>query len=251
MFEFKREVRYIVIKQADVEAGRKAGRITHNDQFQLNAVADLLTVFRAEQGKSPLECVVVEKDWPEYEPVWHMIEASVTGKPAPADDVDTKARDVAREVMSLMSERQIGGMAQLQAKVQCLIAKAISPAPAPDAQPVGEVVAWAGTQLDKGITRAVDFRFLRFDVQPGAKLYEHPAPAPEAKYWAVVSGYQTRLCFSDKDARQLVHDNGGLCIERLAVLSTEKLWAEPTRCPHCSQAIGRGHICTGIKAGER
>ncbi|MFS7249311.1 hypothetical protein AB6869_19880 [Rahnella rivi] len=44
--------------------------------------------------------------------------------------------------------------------------------------PVGEIVAWAGTDREKGITREVDFRFLRFDVMPGTKLYAlKPAPA--------------------------------------------------------------------------
>lgn len=44
--------------------------------------------------------------------------------------------------------------------------------------PVGEIVAWAGTDREKGITREVDFRFLRFDVLPGTKLYAvRPAPA--------------------------------------------------------------------------
>jgi len=43
---------------------------------------------------------------------------------------------------------------------------------------VGEIVAWAGTNRDMGITREVDFRFLRFDVLPGTKLYAvEPAPA--------------------------------------------------------------------------
>ncbi|MGV8925050.1 MAG: hypothetical protein ACOH2G_05135 [Ewingella sp.] len=37
--------------------------------------------------------------------------------------------------------------------------------------PVGEIVAWSGTDREKGITREVDFRFLRFDVKPGTKLY--------------------------------------------------------------------------------
>ncbi len=44
--------------------------------------------------------------------------------------------------------------------------------------PVGEIVAWAGVDREKGITREVDFRFLRFDVLPGTKLYAvEPAAA--------------------------------------------------------------------------
>lgn len=44
--------------------------------------------------------------------------------------------------------------------------------------PVGEIVAWSGTNRDMGITRDIDFRFFRFDVKPGTKLYAvEPAPA--------------------------------------------------------------------------
>ncbi|THD55879.1 hypothetical protein ERD95_02400 [Enterobacteriaceae bacterium ML5] len=46
--------------------------------------------------------------------------------------------------------------------------------------PVGEIVAWAGTDREKGISREVDFRFFRFDVLPGTKLYA-VEPAPAAK----------------------------------------------------------------------
>jgi hypothetical protein len=44
--------------------------------------------------------------------------------------------------------------------------------------PVGEIVAWSGTNRDMGITRDIDFRFFRFDVKPGTKLYTFE-PAPE------------------------------------------------------------------------
>lgn len=37
--------------------------------------------------------------------------------------------------------------------------------------PVGEIVEWKGADAVKGITRTVDFRFSRFDVAPGTKLY--------------------------------------------------------------------------------
>ncbi len=54
--------------------------------------------------------------------------------------------------------------------------------------PVGEIVAWAGTDREKGITREVDFRFLRFDVMPGTKLYAlKPAPAILTDVLAAIS----------------------------------------------------------------
>lgn len=44
--------------------------------------------------------------------------------------------------------------------------------------PVGEIVAWSGTNREMGITRDIDFRFFRFDVKPGTNLYAvEPAPA--------------------------------------------------------------------------
>lgn len=47
-----------------------------------------------------------------------------------------------------------------------------------DRNPVGEIVAWSGTNREMGITREIDFRFFRFDVKPGTKLYAiEPAPA--------------------------------------------------------------------------
>lgn len=60
---FERENRYIVIKRKNMHA-------------------DLLYALQSwmERVDVPgIECVVVEKDWPEYEPVWKMIEARVCG----------------------------------------------------------------------------------------------------------------------------------------------------------------------------
>ncbi len=53
MSKFQREDRYIVIKRSDITAE------------QLAAMPDMPT----------RDCVVVERDWPEYEPVWAMLEA--------------------------------------------------------------------------------------------------------------------------------------------------------------------------------
>lgn len=85
----KRENRYIVFKKSDVAAGVKSGRITHNDQFQLNALIDLLATVRADQGKDPLSAVVVESDWPEYEHVWELIRLRVENAEIPAETVQS------------------------------------------------------------------------------------------------------------------------------------------------------------------
>ena len=78
--EFKQEVRYIVFKLSDVEE-----HFTPDERQQLARLAEVQRVGRSEAGKPPLEGVVVEKDWPEYEPTWQAIEARVTGaQPAPS-----------------------------------------------------------------------------------------------------------------------------------------------------------------------
>lgn len=77
--EFKREERYIVFKLSDLGNSLKGDEIRR--------LAREYAEHRKQRGKEPLECVVVEKDWPEYEPTWKAIEARVTGAqahPAPS-----------------------------------------------------------------------------------------------------------------------------------------------------------------------
>lgn len=78
MSEFKRETRYVVFK------------ISKLDELQIARLNDLLNVSDPSGKALPtVECLVVEHDWPEHEPVWKMIEERMTGKqaePAPAQD---------------------------------------------------------------------------------------------------------------------------------------------------------------------
>ena len=64
MSKFKREERYIVIKR------KHLSEPVENAIKALLAAADINTI----------DCVVVEKDWPEYEPTWKAIEKRVSGK---------------------------------------------------------------------------------------------------------------------------------------------------------------------------
>lgn len=67
---FKREPRYFVFKISDVR------KHLSRDKFELvGSIAEKLNAGRAVEGKVPLDAVVVESDWPEYEQVWQMIEA--------------------------------------------------------------------------------------------------------------------------------------------------------------------------------
>lgn len=75
--EFTREDRYIVFKVSDLGNSLKGDEIRR--------LAREYAEHRQQRGKKPLECVVVEKYWPEYEPTWKAIEARVTGaQPAPS-----------------------------------------------------------------------------------------------------------------------------------------------------------------------
>ena len=80
--EFEREKRYLVFKLSDVEE-----HFTPGEKQQLARLVEVQRVGREEAGKAPLECVVVESGWPEYEPTWNAIEARMTGaQPTPSDE---------------------------------------------------------------------------------------------------------------------------------------------------------------------
>jgi hypothetical protein len=81
MTNFQREKRYIVIKKTDLEAIQISLAPVEKQSF--NNVLDELAKYRDVVGKAPLECVVVEKDWPEFELVWKLIEARMTGTQYP------------------------------------------------------------------------------------------------------------------------------------------------------------------------
>ena len=57
--EFEREERYIVFKLSDVEE-----YFTPGEKQQLARLVEVQRAGREEDGKAPLECVVVESDWP-------------------------------------------------------------------------------------------------------------------------------------------------------------------------------------------
>lgn len=70
----ERENRYLVIKFKDaIEA------LTVEQREELRRISLAIAAHRLDNGKQPLDAVVVESDWPEYEQVWEMIEARVKG----------------------------------------------------------------------------------------------------------------------------------------------------------------------------
>ena len=78
--EFKREERYIVFKLSDVER-----YLTDADRAHLAMMKNEIDAGRVCANKPPFKGLIVESDWPEYEPTWRAIEARVTGaQPAPS-----------------------------------------------------------------------------------------------------------------------------------------------------------------------
>ncbi|UIW12451.1 MAG: hypothetical protein [Enterobacter phage ENC20] len=67
----KREDRYAIVKLSDMD------HMNYDDQLKLRQLFRKLEKIRAKNGKQPLQAVVVEHDWPEYEHVWKMIENRV------------------------------------------------------------------------------------------------------------------------------------------------------------------------------
>jgi hypothetical protein len=79
MSEFKKEQRYVVVKVSDIDA---AG-CTQAERDGFSVLCDKVGMYRISAGKGPLECVVVESDWPEYEPTWAAIQRRAEGKAIP------------------------------------------------------------------------------------------------------------------------------------------------------------------------
>ena len=98
--EFMREERYIVFKISDIKEALSASEI--DDLKYLHRVTNAC---RERLRKKPLECVVVEKDWPEYEPTWKVIEARVTGAQNVPDFAD--AYEGAMEEVAIWKKRAL------------------------------------------------------------------------------------------------------------------------------------------------
>ena len=91
--EFTREYRYIVFKLSDVER-----YLTDADRAHLAMMKNEIDAGRDCANKPPFKGLIVESDWPEYEPTWRAIEARVTGaQPSPsfADAYQGAMEDVA------------------------------------------------------------------------------------------------------------------------------------------------------------
>lgn len=85
-----REDRYMVFKLSDV-----VEHCTKAEALHLARLYEIQRIGRKDAGKAEREYLVVENDWPEYEPTWRAIAARVTGAEQPTshafDDIATIA----------------------------------------------------------------------------------------------------------------------------------------------------------------
>lgn len=75
--QFQREDRYIVVKLKHLRAAQAGA-------FPDNKIHGLLNYLSATGVEPVKDALVIEADWPEYEPAWRMIERRVTGHQPPA-----------------------------------------------------------------------------------------------------------------------------------------------------------------------
>ncbi|THF64354.1 hypothetical protein [Pseudothauera rhizosphaerae] len=127
---FVREERYLVIKIKDAREYLDA-----QDQHLLDEIAQRVEFGRIGAGKSCLQCVVVEHDWPEYEPTWTAIEARMTANEHPRCDGAAPAEGGLNNTGSSASDNLPDSIAE-GAAVQQPAPVAAVPAEAPAAEDV-------------------------------------------------------------------------------------------------------------------
>ena len=108
----KLEQRYIVLKVKDLE-------LLNDERLELvRDAVHSVDQARTNAGKRPLEAVVIEKDWPEYEPTLALLSARVDGQEAPTGkkvgelmmEVGFSANKVSELVQFILDAVAEGGM---------------------------------------------------------------------------------------------------------------------------------------------
>jgi hypothetical protein len=99
MSTFNRENRYLVFKISDVEAA-----LDDRQKGILDGLRMLVARHRESAGKSPLEAVVVEADWPIYEQAWTLIKKMADSDGADWSDNDTLVAPTEQDYRELQSQ---------------------------------------------------------------------------------------------------------------------------------------------------
>jgi hypothetical protein len=81
----KRENRYTVLKNKDI-----CDYLSVTERKILFEITDKINMCRIDDSRPLIDCVVVESDWPEYEPTWAAIEKRVDTNLEPKQEIMDK-----------------------------------------------------------------------------------------------------------------------------------------------------------------
>jgi acetylornithine/succinyldiaminopimelate/putrescine aminotransferase len=71
-----RERRYTIFKHADIDK-----YLTEEQKEKLFELDSHISSCRQQEGRGLMTGLVIEKDWPEFEPAWSMIEKRIDSEP--------------------------------------------------------------------------------------------------------------------------------------------------------------------------
>jgi hypothetical protein len=105
MVEFKREERYVVLKKSDFTGPEGQARLT-----DALAMAKGVTFARSIMGQPERKFLVIESDWPEFDPIWEEIQRRMEDKPTIMDEEMGRWQDaIYKLACDLAPDAQIDG----------------------------------------------------------------------------------------------------------------------------------------------
>lgn len=103
MSGFKRENRYVVLKDKDI------AMLPQYQREQLKGIQDSIDLIRAARGKQALSCAVIESTKPEYETVWGLIAARLSNAVPSMEAASAAANAAATRTLAYLGYTYEGG----------------------------------------------------------------------------------------------------------------------------------------------
>jgi hypothetical protein len=158
MTDFKRENRYVVLKGKDI-----LKYLTQEEKENLHHITYKIQKNREAAGKPLLVCVVVERDWPEYEQAWELIKNRVDDTKRMSNKMTDKTFLIT-DAQKLALEHDGNPLTKSQKEM-------LKSLPMVEGEPVG-IVVYKPKMLRVGALNKVGMA-----LPDGTRLYTHP-PAP-------------------------------------------------------------------------
>ena len=102
---FERENRYIVFKISDLNDA-----LSRSEEKHLYGLSGRIDRRRVLKGRMPLNCVVVESDWPEYKPTWDAIRRRMEGEPTRENSAYALGREAGLREAAGIADRACNGL---------------------------------------------------------------------------------------------------------------------------------------------